>query len=350
MVKKKSNTVMIIVIIIAIIVIGVVVWGFVSKWKFIGSDDKSEKKAQTQKKINEIMKQEPDTKVDLPSPEVSQKLDNIKKQDEQKIKNMSDSEIKQKMQEIKNQTTEPFQIKEGFELTSCGDASKSEIEGILRKALNLIRWLKPNLDVESAVPKLLKYYMLVCNAEESGAEPDKSLLCQLSLGNDFNPHTLGLYNSLDLIKPGGGLYGYRYWLFKEDDKQQVEWSSEPESREIRMLYKLYRYLKACPPLKKIDSDCVDRDDYEDAWGFTCKDKLTYRWLCDHNEEHSAFCCACGWDGSFLKPECTMECLEQNTICPATESNGLKMVNKCCKDSDDQPDYVRQYKDEWCKGR
>ena len=51
MVKKKSNTVMIIVIIIAIIVIGVVVWGFVSKWKFIGSDDKSEKKAQTQKKV-----------------------------------------------------------------------------------------------------------------------------------------------------------------------------------------------------------------------------------------------------------------------------------------------------------
>ena len=46
----------------------------------------------------------------------------------------------------------------------------------------------------------------------------------------------------------------------------------------------------------------------------------------------------------------MECLEKNTICPATESNGLKMVKKCCKESDDPPDYVRQYIDEWCKGR
>ena len=44
--------------------------------------------------------------------------------------------------------------------------------------------------------------------------------------------------------------------------------------------------------KKIDSDCVNPDIGADAWGFTCKDKETYGWLCDYNKEHSCQCCAC----------------------------------------------------------
>jgi hypothetical protein len=44
MVKKKSNTGMIIAIIISVIVIGIIIWGFLTKWKFIG-DGKSTEKA-----------------------------------------------------------------------------------------------------------------------------------------------------------------------------------------------------------------------------------------------------------------------------------------------------------------
>ena len=33
--------------------------------------------------------------------------------------------------------------------------------------------------------------------------------------------------------------------------------------------------------------------------------------------------------------------------PATESNGLEMVKKCCKESDDLPNYVQKYIHEWC---
>ena len=43
----------------------------------------------------------------------------------------------------------------------------------------------------------------------------------------------------------------------------------------------------------------------------------------------------------------MKCLKENKICPATESNGLEMVKKCCKESDDLPNYVQKYINEWC---
>lgn len=33
--------------------------------------------------------------------------------------------------------------------------------------------------------------------------------------------------------------------------------------------------------------------------------------------------------------------------PANQSNGLEMVQKCCKETEDPPNYVRQYLDEWC---
>lgn len=46
-------------------------------------------------------------------------------------------------------------------------------------------------------------------------------------------------------------------------------------------------------------------------------------------------------------ECTMKCLKDNKICPANQSNGLEMVQKCCKETEDPPNYVRQYLDEWC---
>jgi len=169
-----------------------------------------------------------------------------------------------------------------------------EIERVITNTLNLIKWIKPNLDVTSAIPKVVNYYKALCQAEAVGLTThNKSALCQVMLGNEFNPHTLGLYNSLDLIKPPDGyLYGYRYWLFSDADKKKVDWSDEPESKDIRMLYKLYRYLKACPAVKTIDPNCVDPDIGKDAWGFTCKDKETYGWLCDYNKEHSCQCCAC----------------------------------------------------------
>ena len=46
-------------------------------------------------------------------------------------------------------------------------------------------------------------------------------------------------------------------------------------------------------------------------------------------------------------DCTMKCLKDNKICPANQSNGLKMVRKCCKETEDPPNYVRQYLDKWC---
>ena len=131
-----------------------------------------------------------------------------------------------------------------------------------------------------------------------------------NVGKRINPHTLGLYNSLDLIKPRKvtqlecfinidiGFFHqkinnlYHGQLMLHTLQQLSMKISKGESKEIRMLYKFYRYLKACPPVKKIDSDCVNPDIGADAGGFTCKDKETYGWLCDYNTEHSCQCCAC----------------------------------------------------------
>ena len=95
-------------------------------------------------------------------------------------------------------------------------------------------------------------------------------------------------------------------FFSTEDKQPVSWSknapyitsnysikiSKGESKEIRMLYKFYQYLNACPPVQTIDPSCVDPKIGADDWGFTCADKRTYGWLCDYNPTHSAQCCAC----------------------------------------------------------
>ena len=50
MAKKKSNTGMIIAIIVSVIVVGIVVWGFLTKWKFI-DDGKSTEKAKAKKEV-----------------------------------------------------------------------------------------------------------------------------------------------------------------------------------------------------------------------------------------------------------------------------------------------------------
>ena len=39
MAKKKSNTGMIIAIIISVIVIGIIIWGFLTKWKFFSKNN-----------------------------------------------------------------------------------------------------------------------------------------------------------------------------------------------------------------------------------------------------------------------------------------------------------------------
>ena len=52
-VTKKSNTGMIIAIIaiiVSVIVVGIVTWGFLTKWKFIGDDGKSTEKAKAKKR------------------------------------------------------------------------------------------------------------------------------------------------------------------------------------------------------------------------------------------------------------------------------------------------------------
>jgi hypothetical protein len=290
---------------------------------------------------------------------------------------MPEEDIKKKMEQIKNASEKKLSSFRIIEHMTDEDAistptcefTDEEIESVITKALNLIKFITPSLDVTTAIPKIVNYYKTICHAEAVGLTPNKSALCKAMLGNKFNPHTLGLYNSLAFIKPpeggtAGMLYAYRYWLFSSADKQPVTWSNEHESKEIRMLYKFYLYLKACPAVKKIDSDCVNPDIGADAWGFTCADKETYGWLCDYNGAHSCQCCACNKDtcgtadGSNTRyeetgskqeqPGCTMECLKNNKICPANQTNGLEMAKKCCKESDKLPDYVRKYTTEWCK--
>lgn len=330
MAKKKSNTGMIIAIIVSVIVVGIVVWGFLTKWKFIDdgkSTEKAKAKKEVQKKIDAIINTPTDTKVVEVTPKMEEKLKEIEKKDEEKIKSMSEEDIKNKMNEIKKiseKQLSSFRIIEhmtdeetdGSSTPKTCEFTDEEIESVITKALNLIKFIKPNLDVTSAIPKIVNYYKALCQAEVLGLTLNKSVACQVMLGNKFNPHALGLYSALDLIKPpegdtAGMLYKYRYLLFSPEDKQPVSWSvnvpyiikdditsdysikiSKGESKEIRMLYKFYRYLKACPPVKKIDSDCVNPDIGADAWGFTCKDKETYGWLCDYNTEHSCQCCAC----------------------------------------------------------
>lgn len=316
MVKKKSNTGMIIAIIVSVIVVGIVVWGFLTKWKFIDDGKSTEKakakaKKEVQKEIDSIINTPTDTKVVEVTPKTEENLKKIEKKNEEKIKSMSEGDIKNKMNEIKKiseKQLSSFRIIEhmtdeetdGSSTPKTCEFTDEEIENVITKALNLIKFIKPNLDITAAIPKVVAYYKTICNAEALGLTPKKDVLCQVMLKDEFNPHTLGLYNSLDLIKPpegdtAGMLYGYRYWLFSPADKQDVTWSNEPESKEIRMLYKFYRYLKACPAVKKIDSTCTDPDIGADAWGMTCEQKKTYGWLCNYNGAHSCQCCACNKD-------------------------------------------------------
>lgn len=317
MAKKKSNTGMIIAIIVSVIVVGIVVWGFLTKWKFIDDGKSTEKakakaKKEVQEKVEAIMNTPTDTKVVEVTPKIEEKLKKIQQKDEEKIKSIPDADIKKKMEEIKEKSEKQlsgFRIIEHMTEEETNDGSSTpqtceftdaEIENVITKALNLIKWIKPNLNVTTAIPKVVDYYKTICTTEALGLTPDKSVLCQMMLGNKFNPHTLGLYNSLDLIKPpedgaAGMLYAYRYWLFSSADKQPVTWSNEDESKEVRMLYKFYRYLNACPPVQTIDSTCTDPDIGADDWGMTCEQKKTYGWLCDYNGAHSCQCCACNKD-------------------------------------------------------
>ena len=115
----------------------------------------------------------------------------------------------------------------------------------------------------------------------------------------MNPHTLKLYKKLDLIAPGGSLYPYRYWLFSDADKQKVDWSDEPESKEIRMLYKLYRYLKACPVVQApsaLPGACDDsKYTATDSYGDGCSYYEKYPGDCgyfDTENFKSENCCGC----------------------------------------------------------
>ena len=166
MVKKKSNTGMIIAIIVSVIVVGIVVWGFLTKWKFIDdgkSTEKAKAKKEVQKKIDAIINTPTDTKVVETTPKMEEKLKQIEKKDEEKIRNMSDENIKNKMNEIKEKSEKQlngFRIIEHMEETSDGSSTPktceftdAEIESVITKALNLIKFIKPNLDVTSAYQK-----------------------------------------------------------------------------------------------------------------------------------------------------------------------------------------------------
>ena len=319
-VTKKSNTGMIIAIIVSVIVVGIVTWGFLTKWKFIGDDGKSTEKAKAKATLNTPK----DTKIVKKTAKIEEKLKKIQQKDEEKIKRMSDDEIIQKLMEVKkvaDRQLSSFRIIEHMTDDDGSDTvtepektcefTDEEIETVITKALNLIKFITPSLDVTTVIPKMVEYYKKLCEEEADGLTHDKSALCQEMLGYEFNPHTLGLYNSLAFIKPpeddtAGTLYKYRYWLFSTEDKRLVSWSKNApyitsnystkisigESKEIRMLYKFYRYLKACPAVQPIDSTCKDPDIGADDWEFTCADKRTYGWLCDYNPTHSAQCCAC----------------------------------------------------------
>lgn len=315
MAKKKSNTGMIIAIIVSVIVVGIVVWGFLTKWKFIGDDGKSTEKAKAK---NDIMNTPTDTKVVEVTPKMEEKSKKIQQKYEEKIKSMSDEDIKNKINEIKKKSEKKlssFRIIEhmtdeetdGSSTPKKCEFTDEEIETVVTKALNLIKIIKPDLDVTTAIPRIVNYYKKICDDEADGLTPNKSDLCQEELKYEFNPHTLGLYNSLALIKPpegskAGYLYKWRYFLFSTEDKQTVEWSNEPESKEIRMLYKLYQYLKACPvvqapPAPPAPPGACDDSKYtaRDSWGDGCPEYRTTPEWCgsfDSGTFQSKNCCAC----------------------------------------------------------
>ena len=43
-----------------------------------------------------------------------------------------------------------------------------EIESVITKALNLIKFITPSLDVTTAIPKIVNYYKTICHAEAVG--------------------------------------------------------------------------------------------------------------------------------------------------------------------------------------
>lgn len=105
---------------------------------------------------------------------------------------------------------------------------------------------------------------------------------------------------MDLIAPGGLLYPYRYLLFSQEDKQNVTWSNVPESKEIRILYKLHRYLKACPVVQAPpaptgscdDSKYTATDDYGDGCSFYQNNPVYCGGYFDTETFKSENCCGC----------------------------------------------------------
>lgn len=326
MAKKKSNTGMIIAIIVSVIVVGIVVWGFLTKWKFIG-DGKSTENAKTKAKnqLEAIMNTPTDTKVVEVTPKIEEKLKKIQQKDEEKIKSMSEGEIQQKLLKVQKDTEEQvsgFRIIEHMSPEETSDGSSlnfsefeckftdEEIELVITKALNIFkRFFNPNLDVTSAIPKMKNYYKVICSAQSLNLKPDLIGLCRTMLGYEFNPHTIGLYDGLDFLKPpkpgpAGILYKYRYMdfgegpLFSTADKQNVEWSDEPESKEIRILYILYKALKECPVVQAPPPPpgCDDTS-YKatDSFGDGCPEYAKVPTWCgtfDSDTFKSSNCCAC----------------------------------------------------------
>ena len=313
-VTKKSNTGMIIAIIVSVIVVGIVTWGFLTKWKFIGDDGKSTEKAKA------TLNTPKDTKIVKKTAKIEEKLKKIQQKDEEKIKRMSDDEIIQKLMEVKkvaDRQLSSFRIIEHMTDDDGSDTvtepektcefTDEEIETVITKALNLIKFITPSLDVTTVIPKMVEYYKKLCEEEADGLTHDKSALCQEMLGYEFNPHTLGLYNAWDLINPPkdnipeGEFYKWRYFLFSPEDKQTVSWSNEPESKEFRMLNKFDQYLKACPLVKQeTPEEGCDDSEYTatDSDGDGCNVYNEIPSYCggyDTDTFKSKNCCACKFE-------------------------------------------------------
>jgi len=372
MAKKKSNTGMIIAIIISVIVVGIVVWGFLTKWKFIG-DGKSTEKAKAKAKAK---KEVQDIKVIEVTPEMEKKnekkMEKIQQRVEKELKSMSEEELKQKLLTAKKEVEKQlngFRIIEhmteektnGSSTPKTCEFTDTEIESVIAKFLGVLKLITyiPN----AVLPKLVKYYKRICQDETTGAAE----ACTQELGYEFNPHTLGLYSKLDLIKPpeggeAGFLYGFRYVdllgtgpLFSTADKQEVGWSNEPESKEIRLLYKLYKALKACPAVQAPPAPPGACDDSSytatDSYGDGCSYYQDYPGACgqgggghfDTKNFKAKNCCACkfkhrpgevvysdkGFDLEVLEgslAECKQKC-DSNTKCVAFVFDKITK-NKC----------------------
>jgi hypothetical protein len=390
--KKKSKTGIIIIIIICI-VIGIIVWGFLTQWKFF-KNKAEEDQQQVQNILKKIQKKEKAEKVENMPPEKEMKLNKEARESLDKLKDKS--VLQEFIQKAKEESQKEFTTKKGDGYKSIehmeevgnemdkdpdemvGGFRKENIITVLTKSLPILvlysNMIQETTNTITLTPKfymeLYIWYKMVNKTRDEmqkvcpGSNPPMDMICK-----SFLPKQLGGVPKLlfqvvlpTFVPQAGQLkaWGLRYSFLSDSEKEVVPWSTVPESLEVRIFYDLLTAILTCPmfessPTKSSDDpfcqDCYEMDtpSSNDQCFTDCPAPPT-------KSSNDPFCQNCyEMDTATERCEiqcpapssCTMQCLQDEAICPASEANGLLMGKKCGCTADTLPDYVPNYVNYWC---